>query len=549
LAFILVLICFLMDGLLSTWLLFSSKATQDQQRQVALDSERLLQYNEAYKNELALYNDIILTSKLTYVRDTFSQVILTNLQMHDQPDSDQANRDFEASLTKFYNVALNDFSDLSTLIRQGLFDAASTDLASYTSDFKAVTNLLATRRQQLDTERSTGDAAVSTTIFLSAVVLILLTLFSIFLVLLLLFLVERVLVRPLNILQSGLDSLAEGNLDQQIIIHNRDEVGKLSTSFQVAVSSLQKVFNGVQISQQLQLLTGQLASVSHQQETGSKQQVLALDEVLVVTEQLEQTAGLIAERAVQVADITSTTISQIELVAAAGQTSRVRTQHMVTGVANTLSGVERIGEQVSEFSAMMSGLNRQTERISTIIALQSSIAEEVHLLALNAAIEAAGAGQAGARFEVIASEVRQLATRVNQTNQEVRALIESVQVSSRSALSQVQKGQSEILLVTQANSDLRHGLQELEQSAAQVSEAVSQLVSLAEQVGNQAAEIKQATQQQHLSSAKVILSARSAGGVAAQTAETTHLILNSSVTLEALTDQLNEVLSQVKLAG
>ncbi len=208
---------------------------------------------------------------------------------------------------------------------------------------------------------------------------------------------------------------------------------------------------------------------------------------------------------------------------------------MVAVVEATLNGVERVWQQVNQFRQSMIELNDQTEAISKVVRSLDGIAGEVHLLALNAAIEAAGAGEYGERFRVVAHQIKQLAGRANRATTEAQQLIQQVQLSSRTSLVQVEEGQAEVLAVVQANSGLRSSLCELEQSAEQVAEAVDYLVNLAVKVSQQAEEIQQATQQQRVSSEQVLVSPH-AGEIATQTAHTTVQIGRSSVQLELLTN-------------
>lgn len=546
LAFVLLLICFIINGSISLLLLFNIKATQDKQDEILNNLARLERYEQSYKNEVSLYSDIIFITNVRFIRDTSRTSIAAELG---KKAADLNSRDFEARFAKLYLTALDHFTELGNLVTGDDFIGAHNAWQKFTPDFEAITTLLGEWRKQLEIERSWWSNEVNNAILLSVVMISSVTIGSILLGLFLLFLIERVLVRPMKTLQQGLDNVAHGDLNQQIEIYNQDEVGKLAASFKMAVSTLQQVINGVQISESLRAVTSQLASVSKQQAAGSTEQVSALSQVIGAMEELGRTAGQIADSAVQVADLTSITLEQIERVAEAEDTTRKKADQMVIVVQTTLNGVERVGQQVEQFRRSMSELNVQAEAINKVVGLLGSISDEVHLLALNAAIEAAGAGEYGDRFRVVAHQIKQLASRSNQATQEARSIINGVQLSSRIALSQVEEGQAEVSVIIESNSKLRQSLQELEQSTSQVAHAVVNLLKLAEQVSEQAASIKLATQQQRTSSEQVIVSTRSAEEVADQTATATNQIASSSIQLETLTDQLSSVLKRVKLAA
>src|SRR5262249_22263410 len=65
---------------------------------------------------------------------------------------------------------------------------------------------------------------------------------------------------------------------------------------------------------------------------------------------------------------------------------------------------------------------------------------QTNILAINASIEAAGAGDAGRRFAVVADEIRKLADRVGGSTKEIRTLIDEIRGAVNSTVMATEGG-------------------------------------------------------------------------------------------------------------
>ncbi|MHA6250389.1 methyl-accepting chemotaxis protein [Oceanobacillus sp. CAU 1775] len=95
------------------------------------------------------------------------------------------------------------------------------------------------------------------------------------------------------------------------------------------------------------------------------------------------------------------------------------------------TAINQVIEQTTDNREVLQTLINQTDTIHGIVKTISDIASQTNLLALNAAIQAAHAGEHGRAFNVVAEEVRRLATQSKEATQEVNSnvgkILEQVQ--------------------------------------------------------------------------------------------------------------------------
>jgi methyl-accepting chemotaxis protein len=113
-------------------------------------------------------------------------------------------------------------------------------------------------------------------------------------------------------------------------------------------------------------------------------------------------------------------------------------------VHDSLAGMQRIRGEVQIIAKRIKGLGDRSLEISAIVNLIEELASHTNLLALNAAIEAAGAGEAGLRFGVVADEIRKLAERAAKATKDVGVLIRTVQMETQEAVTAMEEGTREV---------------------------------------------------------------------------------------------------------
>jgi twitching motility protein PilJ len=157
----------------------------------------------------------------------------------------------------------------------------------------------------------------------------------------------------------------------------------------------------------------QMAGTAKHQADESVKTLSAVEQLAAQMRKVAETAGASSESASQVLQAT--------------ERGREAVQATVQDMQGIRSAVQRMSKQVK-------ALGDRSVEISQIVSTIRDIANQTNLLALNAAIEAAGAGEAGARFAVVADQVRKLAESSTQATREIADLVKVIQTETQDAV-------------------------------------------------------------------------------------------------------------------
>ncbi|MDI1429190.1 CHASE3 domain-containing protein [Polyangium sorediatum] len=184
----------------------------------------------------------------------------------------------------------------------------------------------------------------------------------------------------------------------------------------------------------------ELEAAATQQASSTNEQVATSQQVSVTIRELTATSRQIAESAVQVSRIAEDTSS-----AARGG------DQTVTAARETVDGTRK---HVDRVVAHMLGLNQRSQEIGGIVDIIRELAEQTNILAINATIEAAGAGDAGRRFGVVADEIRKLADRVSGAARDIQHLVEQVRGATNTTVMATENGAKAVEASTRSFEDV-----------------------------------------------------------------------------------------------
>ncbi len=202
-------------------------------------------------------------------------------------------------------------------------------------------------------------------------------------------------------------------------------------------------------------------------------------------------------------------------------------------VNNTISGMERIREQIRETEKRIQRLGESTQEIGEIVSLIDGISEQTNILSLNAAIQAAMAGDVGMGFAVVADEVQQLAVKSSEAAKEVDNIVKAVRSDTSQAAESMERAIAEVTMGTNLAHDAGRALAKIET----VSKNLAELIQ----------DISKAAEEQSTMSTKITKMMDVIEAIAKQTASGTDTTAESVSNLDQLVRQLHESVSEFKL--
>ena len=312
------------------------------------------------------------------------------------------------------------------------------------------------------------------------------------------------LLRPLVVLNTAMSDIAQGEADltRRLQVDRNDEIGALSNSFNVFVSSIHELVS--QSRDSSHELDGIAKSARENAENNNQAVQLQQNEISQVAVAVNELSSTSSEVATNASD-----------TAHAAQSATNEGNKGIQNAQENKRRMDGLSQQMDSATDVINQLDNQAQQITGILATIQGIAEQTNLLALNAAIEAARAGEQGRGFAVVADEVRTLSQRTHTATGEIQEMIDSLKHHSQKAVGIMETSKQltsetagSAIQVTDsltAISDALHDISNRSQSIANASreqhaatEEISRIATAIQSASDDlAANVEQATQQSH----------------------------------------------------
>ncbi|GAA0366310.1 methyl-accepting chemotaxis protein [Bowmanella denitrificans] len=385
----------------------------------------------------------------------------------DYPDVTRAIRDFDRDYETWHNAAKQVFA---------MADAGQTAEAATYNSTKVMTDFSRLRNHYDLTGAMVKELADRTTAEAKAAgdrqrnVLLMVILLVVLASGLSIVLGPRLVTNRVNELNRMIATISEGEGDLRGRLNSsgKDELSLLAGTFNGLMAKLQELIKMIKMdADRLDKTVTRLNDSARQGKEIAGEQGSNLDQIATAVNQLSHAVHEVANNAQSALSST--------------REAKDKTTHSTAIVGESVTSINKLSGAVSHASTVITKLADESKSIAQVLDVIRGIAEQTNLLALNAAIEAARAGEQGRGFAVVADEVRTLASRTQQSTEDIQRMIEGLQSGVTEAVNAINSGTDQVEGVVQMSEKIRHSLTDVEGAVNQTNDMIYQIATATEQ--------------------------------------------------------------------
>ncbi|MBQ7480216.1 MAG: methyl-accepting chemotaxis protein [Selenomonadaceae bacterium] len=331
---------------------------------------------------------------------------------------------------------------------------------------------------------------------------------------------------PIIELEQRATELSNGNLRiEDAVVRSTDEIGSLTKAFNTMSTNLRNLISKMATTaEQVAASSEELTANAQQSADASVHVAETVSEVTGnVDQQLQDIDGAKESVDAVYKDMAEMMQKAKEVMTASQQTSDAAKKGSEL-MEDAVAKMGNIEQSVMASAQVVKTLGENSQQIGQIVEAISSIAEQTNLLSLNAAIEAARAGEQGRGFAVVADEVRKLAAESQQSAEQIKARIASIQQDTAQAVESMNNGTAEVAHGTKAIRDV--GVQ------------FEDILSKVDGINQQMEEINQSVQTVTVGAERIVAAVDSIDSVSRKTADHTQTISSATEEQSASNEEI-----------
>jgi methyl-accepting chemotaxis protein len=334
--------------------------------------------------------------------------------------------------------------------------------------------------------------------------------------------ISRLLLKPIKQLSAHAVKLAEGDMSFQVANDSTNEMGQLTASFSAVQDSVKSILSEVKMFED-SITKGNLTTRIDAGKYLGDYQAIAnglnsiMELISGLVEKVRESAAIVSGSSQEISggaqEQAQGATAQASSIQEISATVETMSEYMKKTSDNSLTAKKLSGDVLREAEAgngnmdllltKLNEINVSSSSISKIIKNIEDIAFQTNILALNAAVEAARAGTAGKGFSVVASEVKNLATKSSEAAKETNALLgdsiakardgleigEVAHASLRSILASTGKTSEAITQIAADAKEQADTIEQINAGLTQISNIVQTNTATAEQVASSSQEM------------------------------------------------------------